>query len=227
MEKNELYFDENSVKIFKYVYNTEKNIRLYGIAGSDDAKIDEVVASLAPFTQLDPMHNPALPHNTCDNYFGSFHFPTCYTFEDGKKIMNPTRLVLLYPETGMNIREQQKFVDTLITKILSDDEVKDMDNFEIVIVTNSLWILSDIPSKNVNVYNIERCDSSEYRFFAGNLIDILANFSPDIMTGQTSAHFAQKLIDIKNNNGTLDDELVSFVSDDFIKNYLRSSISWK
>lgn len=228
--KNILHFDDNSIKIFYFLFNTQKNIKLYGISGSDDFNIDKILETLAPYTQWDPMHNLALPHNTCDKYFKVF-IPegfTNYDFDDNRVRHNHIgRLVFLYPETGMNIREQQKFVNTLIEKILEIDI--EQNDFEIIIVTNSLWILSDIPSGNVNVFNKEECKSAKGNFFAGNLIDILVNFSPDIMTGRLSASYASKLIKMANdfresfnNKDFPNQELVEFISDNMIKGYIKN-----
>lgn len=226
-----LKFDKNSVKIFKYLFNTEKNINLYCICGSDDEKIDKVLEAQAPYTQFDPMHNVALPHNTCDNYLKGLtpDYITSYDFHDGNRVDKVGTLVFYYPETGMNIREQQKFVNELIKKVL--EFTIDQNDFNIIIVTNSLWILSDIPSGNVNVFNTEICKSSENIFFGGNIIDILANFSPDIMTGRLSSDYASKLIELANDfeerksTEKPDVELVDFIGDKIIKGYIKRQTS--
>lgn len=226
-----LKFDKNSVKIFKYLFNTEKNINLYCICGSDDEKIDKVLELQAPYTQFDPMHNAALPHNTCDNYLKGLtpDYITSYDFQDGNRVDNIGTLVFYYPETGMNIREQQKFVNELIKKVL--EFTIDQNDFNIIIVTNSLWILSDIPSGNVSVFNTEICSSSENIFFGGNIIDILANFSPDIMTGRLSSDYASKIIKIANDfreeksTEKPDVELIDFIGDNIIKGYIKSVTS--
>lgn len=223
-----LKFDENSVKIFKYLFNTERNINLYGICGDNDVEVDKVLESQAPYTQYDAMHNEAIPHNTCDNYLKGFtpDYITCYDFKDGKRIDKVGTLVFYYPETGMNIREQQKFVNELIKKVL--EFTIDQNDFNIIIVTNSLWILSDIPSGNVSVFNTEICSSSGNIFFGGNLIDILANLSPDIVTGRLSADYASKIIKIANDFGEgkstekPDNELVNFIGDNLIRGYIKN-----
>ena len=137
---SKLQFDERSLKIFKYLFNTDKDVRLFSVTGDDIDAIDKFKDSFGVYTQLDPMHNDALPHNTCERYFRAFDF---------REEMTGRTVVFLYPETGMSICEQQKFTKELITKYINS-EATDVD---IVIFTNSLFILSDIPSDNVMIFN--------------------------------------------------------------------------
>lgn len=219
-----LNFDEKSPKIFQFLFKTDKTIKLYGITGSDDDKIDEVCKQLAPNVMFTPEHNKAVPHNNVENYFRYF-CPDCQVpNENGEMTYTMSRMLFWLPETGMNIREQQKFVNTLIKHVLDlDIEQKE---FEIVIVTHSIFILSDIPSENVNVFNIESCDGDR-SFFAGNLYDIVSNLSPDTAIGKLSANFAEKIIKMANDyaEGKSDKkpnkELVNFIGDHIINGYIK------
>lgn len=224
-----LKFDKDSPEIFRFLFNTDKTIKLYGISGSDDNAIDNICKKLTPNVLFSPVYNIAVPHNTVENYFKYFQ-PDCNVSNGkGELIPKMSRMVFWLPETGMNIREQQMFVKTLIQRLL--DLNVEQDEFEIVIVTHSLFILSDIPSGNVNVFNKEECDGDR-TFFAGNLYDILANFSPDTAMGKLSSDFATKVIEMAND---YEDEvskekpskkLVNFIGDNIISGYIKRKFSY-
>ena len=214
---SKLQFNERSLKIFKYLFNTDKDVRLFSVTGDDIDAIDKFKDSFGVYTQLDPMHNDALPHNTCERYFRAFDF---------REEMTGCTVVFLYPETGMSIREQQKFTKELITKYINS-EATDVD---IVIFTNSLFILSDIPSDNVMIFNTEEC-RDKHQFFGANLYDMLGNLSPDIATGCLSADYGSKIIKFANefsekkNDGVIDYELIDLYGDQIIKNYINSKLT--
>lgn len=221
---NILNFDKKSPKIFQFLFDTDKIIKLYGICGSNDEAIDKVYENLGPNVLYSPVYNKAVPHNTVENYFRNFR-PDCQVLNDKNELTDKmSRMVFWLPETGMNIREQQKFVNTLIQHIV-DLEIEQKE-FEIIIVTNSLFILSDIPSGNVNVYNTEDC-SGDRNFFAANLYDMLANFSPDTAMGKLSSNFAEKIIKMANDYGDgksktkPNEELVNFIGDNIICGYIK------
>lgn len=152
-----LNYDKKSVKIFKYLYGTDKNVNLYGISGDDYEKVDGILHKIRPYTQIDPMHNDFLPHVTCEEYFNHLlNSHTCSVMENGKLVNKVGTIVFYYPETGMSIRDQQRFMDMLVSKLLKIDDIE-QDEFDIIVVTNSLWILSDVPSSNVTVFNLEKC----------------------------------------------------------------------
>jgi hypothetical protein len=92
-----------------------------------------------------------------------------------------------------------------------------------------LFILSDIPSGNVNVFNKEECDGDR-TFFAGNLYDILANFSPDTAMGKLSSDFATKVIEMANDYEVSkkkpSKKLVNFIGDNIILGYIRRKFSY-
>lgn len=220
-----LDFDENSPKIFQFLFNTDKIIKLYAITGSDDNKIDQMYEKLAPNVLHTPRLNNPFPHNNIKNYFSSFK-PDCKILNEKNEFVDRmSHSVFWMPESGMNIREQQEFVKTLVKHVIDFDI--DQKEFEIVIVTHSLFILSDIPSGNVNVFNKEKCDGDK-RFFAGNLYDIVANLSPDTAIGKLSANFAEKIIKIANDYGDgtsneiPDETLVNLIGDNFIKGYIKN-----
>jgi hypothetical protein len=220
-----LDFDENSPKIFQFLFNTDKIIKLYAITGSDDNKIDEMYEKLAPNTLYTPQLNNTFPHNNIENYFSSFK-PDCRILNEKNELVDRmSRLIFWMPESGMNIREQQEFVKTLVQHVIDFDI--NQKEFEIVIVTHSLFILSDIPSGNVNVFNKEKCDGDKM-FFAGNLYNMLANLSPDIAMGRLAADYSSKLIKMANDfaagisNEMPDETLVNLIGDNIIKGYIKN-----
>ena len=220
-----LKFDKDSPEIFRFLFNTDKTIKLYGISGSDDNAIDNICKKLAPNVLFSPVYNIAVPHNTVENYFRYFQ-PDCNVSNGkGELIPKMSRMVFWLPETGMNIREQQMFVKTLIQRLLDLNLEQD----EIVIVTHSLFILSDIPSGNVNVFNKEECDGDK-TFFAGNLYDILSNFSPDTAMGKLSSDFATKIIEMANDYEVSkkkpSKKLVNFIGDNIISGYIKRKFSY-
>lgn len=220
-----LDFDENSPKIFQFLFNTDKIIKLYAITGSGCNAIDKLVKRLpTPYlTYADPKYNSPFPHNTVENYFSCFGPDGGTVNEEGKLVDRMSLTVFWMPETAMSIREQQEFVNTLVQKTI--DLNIEQKEFTYVIVTHSLWILSDIPSGNINVLNKENCDKDK-KFFAGNLYDMMANFSPDIAIGRLSAKFAERLItqanayNEKKTTEKPDQSLVDFIGDNFIKGYI-------
>lgn len=221
-----LKFDEKSVDIFKYLFNTKKNIKLYGISGDDYDKIDEELLSQAPYTQYNFMQQPSL-HNTCIEFLNKFN-PIHYDKYDVGFDPYVEKIVILYPETGMSIREQQNFVNAIIKHILLFDV--EQNDFEIIIVTHSLFILTDIPSGNVTAFNKEECSSPSNLYFGASLYDVLSNFSPDISMGRLSADYASKIIKIANDVGSgkknakkniPSADLVNYIGDKIIRGYIK------
>lgn len=214
-----LNYDKNSVKIFKYLFNTEKEIKLMAVSGDDYEAIDSQHDKMGVYWEYEPEKESIVSHITCERYFRNINF--------NNVVKEKNRFVVFwYPETGMSIREQQKFCYELVQKYINSNE----EDITLIIFTNSLWILSDVPSSNVTVFNKEYCSSAEDKFFGGNLIDILANFSPDIMTGKLSAEYAEKIINFATehaedkNDGHIDRELVDFIEDRILKGYIKSQL---
>lgn len=181
---------------------------MYGICGNDYEEIDKALLPLVNFKTISPNTNNLFYEATCDKYFEASELDQ--------------KMILRYPETGMCIREQQRFMDGLIQNLLNRSE----DEFEIVVITNSLFILSDIPSDNVRAFNIEEVTSPSGSYFCGNLYDILANLSPDTAIGKLSSNYASKLIDLANNYQDTgiapDSKFVDYISDNLIKGYIRN-----
>ena len=118
---------------------------------------------------------------------------------------------------------QKKYVKYLRDQI-TNLNLQNIDNINIVFVTHSPFILTDILKMN-SLYlekgEPQQCDDES---FAGNLYDLMHNsfFLRQNAMGDFAAEYVTKLVDRKNAGEILSDDETEIIGDNILRSYLQS-----
>jgi hypothetical protein len=154
------------------------------------------------------------------------------------KKYNYVNIILDEVELYYHPEYQKRLVRDLLTEIEAIDSLGDLKNFNILFLTHSPFILSDIPNKNI--LRLEDGKPSSRKFeqtFGANIHDILANdFFLDGFMGEFAKEYIKDLIkDIENapDNNLSEEKYIQFldkinlIGEPVIKNSARSFLDKK
>ena len=176
------------------------------------------------------VESPVMRYNTVDDLVSRCKTSVMLNWK-AQPIGKPIKVIFAYPETGMYLTEQRGIVlKTLeMIKELVDEEKPEDTSIEVIYITNSPIVLSDIPKDNLTVF-IEGSDEPKIqgRFtngFAGNLYGITNSMLPEKdagVLGNVCVEVINNWIAKDNKNPDFDVDaaiIVSyFIDDEVIKN---------
>lgn len=224
--------DELQKRVIKRVFNTDVPISIMGISGNDYSSIKNIIDSLTTRTDDNDLFYVFYSHSSSedsiDNFFvsadeyadGVIEYWRIHQFLDNQQnrdLFNNVRILLMLPDNNMCIHEQMRLMKVLVDRLLEEKAKK----IDIVVYTNSLFIMSDIVTDNMFFFNTFAED--KHSTFGANLYDILNNLSNDNSIGNISSEYCKKIICLKNNNKEIDNKDLDIIGDNLIKNYCKAN----
>lgn len=204
-------YSPNTDIIYQEYFGVTVPISIKAISGNNNKKIREFITS-------DQFKDYKLIEQ--DGYVFKEAKTFCRKYIKGLKKHSDIKLFIDYPENGMNIIEQQKFLSYLIEDLLK----KLPHSIDIILYTQSLFILTDIPIENITFINTWKPKNENNNTFGGNLYDILSNLSNSSAIANISNKLISNLIQKKNNQidyTDIDNKIFEFIGDRIIKGYIN------
>lgn len=153
----------------------------------------------------------------------TYHINNLKTIKESKeedsiiRNYNHVNIILDEIELYYHPQFQKKLVKDIVDSILSLKSLNDMRNFNIIFLTHSPFILSDIPSNNIlKLKEGEPCLDNKTKAFGANIHDILANdfFLKKGFMGEFSKNYITNIIEEING-------LKKNISEDLFNEYLK------
>lgn len=209
--------------IYRYYLNLPFNFSMQILSGNNLKKIMEISKSLV---SLEP---PSLENHIVripaslkyyEEKLSDFRNLMPYIV---KRCNNGGQLnfAIELPETMLSIEEQRTIIKDYLCII--KDNIGKINPYDVlfIVITNSVFILSDAIDENVLIFNDipdgDEKDADSEPTFGGNVLEILSRYETESLMGGLSSQIIQRIFEDANNGKEISDGVIGTIGDEYIR----------
>lgn len=210
--------------IYRYYLNLPFNFSMQILSGNNLKKIMEISKSLV-FLEPPSLENHIVRIPASLKYYeeklSDFRNLIPYIV---KRCNNGGQLnfVIELPETMLSIEEQRTIIKDYLCIIKDNIGKINPNDVLFIVITNSVFILSDAIDENVLIFNDipdgDGKDADSELTFGGNVIEILGRYKTESLMGGLSSRIIQRIFDdAKINNKKISNEVINTIGNGYLR----------